>query len=94
MMQHSVPGSPGYGSWGGFAAPMPFSPTALQIAAASGALGSNPGTPSAGGRAFLAGSPGPLSPGQMMFARVRDSCASVAAHVPALLPCACTAPPN
>ena len=48
----SQPGTPGgmYGGgaammWGGFCQPMPYSPTALQIAAASGALGSDPSTP-------------------------------------------------
>ncbi|KAI3424817.1 hypothetical protein D9Q98_008203 [Chlorella vulgaris] len=57
----SQPGTPGGGGggamfamggpvmapmvWGGFCQQLAYSPTALQIAAASGALGSNPGTP-------------------------------------------------
>ena len=84
----SQPGTPGGGMvWGGFQ-PLPFSPTALQIAAASGALGSDPSTPvrgrggapgaaaGAGAAPFLAVMPGspmvPVSPGQMMFAQVRE----------------------
>ncbi len=31
--------------WSGFCQPLPYSPTALQIVAASGALGSDPSTP-------------------------------------------------
>lgn len=87
MHSGSQPGTPGggmYGApvmWSGFCQPLPYSPTALQIAAASGALGSDPSTPvrgrpgSAGagvatGPLFMPGSPVVLSPGQMMFAQV------------------------
>lgn len=86
MHSGSQPGTPGggmYGAmmWSGFCQPLPYSPTALQIAAASGALGSDPSTPvrgrpgSAGAGAttaplFMPGSPMVLSPGQMMFAQV------------------------
>ncbi|KAL4437312.1 hypothetical protein ABPG75_004451 [Micractinium tetrahymenae] len=82
----SQPGTPGGGMYGGhmmwssFCQPLPYSPMALQIAAASGALGSDPSTPargrpgSAGASAaaapiFMPGSPVMLSPGQMMFAQ-------------------------
>ena len=77
-------------AWGAYCHPsghamQPYSPTALQIAAASGALGSDPSTPVRGGRPgsvggggsgspFLAvmpdGSPVMVSPGQMMFTQV------------------------
>lgn len=82
----SQPGTPGGGMsmmWNGFCQPLPYSPTALQIAAASGALGSDPCTPVRGrpgsasataaamGAPFvMPGSPVVLSPGQMMFAQV------------------------
>lgn len=84
MHSGSQPGTPGgmYGMmWSGFCQPLPYSPTALQIAAASGALGSDPSTPVRGRRGspaatastgplFVPGSPVMLSPGQMMFAQV------------------------
>ena len=56
MQTGSQPGTPGAAAaagmfaggtmlWNGFCQPLPYSPTALQIAAASGALGSDPSTP-------------------------------------------------
>ena len=84
MQSASQPGTPGAPAggmfaggamlWNGFCQPLPYSPTALQIAAASGALGSDPSTPvrsrpgsagaataaaaAAGGGAFMAVMPG------------------------------------
>jgi hypothetical protein len=64
----SQPGTPGGGGaamyggqpvmWGGYCQPLPYSPTALQIAAASWALGSDPSTPVRGRRASGGGSGG------------------------------------
>ena len=64
----SQPGTPGSGAmyahggpsmvWSGFCQPMPYSPTALQIAAASGALGSDPSTPVRGVRRSSSGGGG------------------------------------
>ena len=62
MMAASQPGTPGGVMWSGFCQ-LPFSPTALQIAAASGALGSDPSTPvrgRPGRRAWAAAAPPPL----------------------------------
>ena len=92
MQSGSQPGTPGGVMWSGFCQPLPYSPTALQIAAASGALGSDPSTPvrrpgsgHGGGAAapsFVAMVPGSpmmaVSPGQMMFAQVGRQGAGVA----------------